>query len=127
MAQIGGSILSISLNGRQFSVPADADFSQKIGGFENEVMANGDSTARLLMTRVPFKLAGVSVSIDDALQDFEFLQNLADSKEFADMVVEFASGALWTGQGQIIGELTRATSTATAECEIAGTGTLVQQ
>jgi len=125
--QIGGSILSISLNGRQFSVPADADFSQKIGGFENEVMANGDSTSRLLMTRVPFKLSSVSVAIDDTIQDFEFLQSIADAKEFADLVVEFASGALWTGQGQIIGELTRATATATSEFEISGTGTLVQQ
>ena len=127
MAQIGGSITSISFNGRQFSVPADADFTSKIGGFENEVQANGDGTGRLLKTRVPLSVTGLTVGIDDTLQDFEFLQSLADAKLFFDLVIETASGALWTGKAQISSELTLSSQSAVASFDLMGPATLVQQ
>lgn len=127
MPQIGGSITSISFNGRQFSVPADADYSMKLGGYENEVSANGNGSARLIKTRVPLAITGVQVSIDDTLQDLEFLQDLADSKEFFDMVVELASGAFWTGRAQVSGELTRSSQSTTSGFDLMGNGKLVQQ
>lgn len=127
MPQIGGSITSVSFNGRQFSVPADADYTQKIGGFENEVMANGDGSSRLIKTRVPLSITGISVGINDSLQDLEFLQDLANSTEFFDLVVELASGAFWTGRAQITGELTMSTQATTSGFDLMGEGKLVQQ
>ena len=125
--QIGGSVTSISFNGRQFSVPADSDFSDKLGGTENETLANGDRTARLIKTIVPWNIGGVVVAIDDSQQDYEFLNDLKDSNEFSDIAVELASGAIWTGQGTINGELTRSTQTATATFDLGGPGKLTQQ
>lgn len=127
MPQIGGSITSISFNGRQFSVPADSDYSMKIGGFENEVLANGDQSARLIKTRVPLSITGITLAIDDSLQDLEFLQDLANAKVLFDMVVELASGAFWTGRAQITGELVLSTQAATSGFDIMGEGKLVQQ
>ena len=125
--QIGGSVTSISLNGRQFSVPADADFSDKLGGTENETLANGDRTARLIKTVIPWNIGGVVVAIDDSQQDFEFLTDLKNGNEFADIAVELASGAIFTGSGTINGELVRSTQSATASFDLGGPGTLAQQ
>jgi len=41
MASVGGSIESITLGGREFAVAADAESQRKLGGWENEVQANG--------------------------------------------------------------------------------------
>jgi hypothetical protein len=78
MGAVGGSIESVSLNGRNFAVAADAEAQRKLGGFENEVMANGDGTARLIKTRVPLSLDGLTVEVDDDRGDQEFLHDLTD-------------------------------------------------
>ena len=79
---VGGSIESITLDGRNFSVAADAEVQRKLGGFENEVQANGDGTARTIKTRVPLSLDGLTVDIDDDQGDAEFLQALQDRNDF---------------------------------------------
>jgi len=48
MAATGGSIESITMDGREFAVAADAESQRKLGGFENEVQANGNGTARII-------------------------------------------------------------------------------
>ncbi len=89
---VGGSLESITLAGREFSIAADAEANRKIGGFENEVMANGDGTARIIKTRVPLALDGVTVVIDDDKGDQEFLQGLADGNDFFVIALTYASG-----------------------------------
>ena len=71
MAAVGGSIESVNLSGREFAVAADAEAQRKLGGFENEVQANGDGTARLIKTRVPLSLDGLTIEIDDDRGDQE--------------------------------------------------------
>ena len=61
MAAIGGSLESVSLDGREFPVAADAEVQRKLGGFENEVQASGDGSARMVKTRVPWSLDGLVV------------------------------------------------------------------
>lgn len=127
MSQIGGSMISASFNGRQFSVPADTDAAIKIGGFENEMQPNGDRTSRMIKTVVSPSITGMIVAIDDSLQDIEFLQALANEKELFDFVIEVASGAFWTGRMQITSELTVSTNGTTASFDMMGEGKLVQQ
>lgn len=127
MGAIGGSIESVGLNGRAFPVAADADANRKLGGFENEVMANGDGSSRLIKTRVPFAVSGLVVEADDARGDQEFLQELANQKGFFPMTATLASGAIWQGDGQIVGEHQYSTQAATASFDLSGTGVLTQQ
>ena len=82
MAAVGGSIESITLDGRNFAVAADAEAQRKLGGFENEVQSNGDGTARLIKTRVPLSLDGLTLEIDDDRADQEFLQELSNRNDF---------------------------------------------
>jgi len=127
MTAVGGSIESVTLNGRYFAVSADSDSNRKLGGFENEVQANGDGTARLIKTRVPFNADGLQLSIDDDAGDHDFLQELADMNDFFPITATYASGAIWQGSGQITGELQYSSQNATASVSLSGTGKMTKQ
>lgn len=120
MAAIGGSILEASINGRIFAVTADSDATVKLGGFENEVMANGNGTNRQTKTTVPSSISGLTISIDDDAGDHEFLQQVADSSEFVSTLITYVSGASYGGSMQITGEITFSTQNATASINMMG-------
>ena len=123
----GGSMANVTLDGRPFSVAADADSQRKVGGFENEVQANGDGTARLIKTRVPWSAADLTLDIDDDSGDHEFLQELADRNGFFPITATYASGAIWQGSGQIVGEVQVSSTNATASVGLMGSGVMTLQ
>jgi len=123
----GGSIESVTIDGRNFGVAADAEVQRKLGGFENEIMANGNGTARTIKTRVPWMLSGLAVEVDDDRGDHEFLQALADRTDFYPVAVTYASGAVYQGRGQISGELQFSNNSATATFDMGGPQQLTPQ
>ncbi len=127
MAAIGGSIQSVTLKGREFAVAADAESQRKLGGFENEVRANGDGTARIIKTRVPLSLDGLTLVVDDSRGDHEFLQGLADRSDFWPLAITYASGVTYGGTGQIIGEMQFSSQASTAQLSLSGPGKLTRQ
>ena len=127
MAAVGGSIERVSIRGRVFSVAADADANRKLGGFENEVQANGDGTARLVKTRMVWNLDGLTVVIDDVRADQEFLQEIADGNDFVAITVTLASGETYQGTGTLSGEIQMSTQNATAQIALSGPGKLTKQ
>lgn len=127
MAAVGGSIESITLDGRNFAVAADAEAQRKLGGFENEVQANGDGTARLIKTRVPLSLDGLTLEIDDDRADQEFLQELSNRNDFFPLVISYASGNDYQGTTQIVGETQTSSQNATAAVSLMGPGVLTKQ
>lgn len=126
MAAVGGSAESVAVAGRLFPVAADADITRKLGGFENEIQANGDGTARIVMTRTPWNLSGISLEIDDNRGDQEYLQDIADGKKFVSIEVTFCSGVTFRGQGTVSGELATSSMNATAPLTFSGPGKLEQ-
>ncbi len=127
MASVGGSIQEVSLNGRNFAVAADAEVNRKIGGWENEVMANGDGTARLIKTRVPLSIEGLTVEVDDTRDDHQYLQQISDMKDFVTLSITFASGAVYVGRCQIVNDLQSSSKNATCQIDLAGPGQLLKQ
>jgi len=127
MAAVGGSIESVNLDGRNFPVAADAEAQRKLGGFENEVLANGDGGARLIKTRVPLMIDGLTLEIDDDRADHEFLQALSDRNDFFPLVISYASGADYQGSCQIVGETQASSQNATASVTLSGPGILTKQ
>ena len=127
MTVIGGSIESISLNGRNFSVAADAEGQRKIGGFTNEIQPNGDGTARIVKTREAWGLEGLTIAVDDSSADQEFLQDLADGNSFFPVAITLASGIVYQGDGQITADLQYSTQNATASVSLMGQGKLTAQ
>ena len=127
MPAIGGSLEAVTLDGRNFPVAADAEVQRKIGGFENEVQSNGDGTARLIKTRVPLSLDGLTVEVDDARGDHEFLQGLTDRNDYFPISLTYASGDVWQGSAQIVGEMQASSQAATAAVSLMGPGILTKQ
>lgn len=127
MAAVGGSIESITLRGRSFAVAADAEAQRKLGGFENEVEANGDSTARLIKTRVPLSLTGLTIEVDDNRGDHEFLQDLQNALDFFPTTITYASGATYQATAQLTGETQVNSQNATAEINLSGPGVMTKQ
>jgi len=127
MAAVGGSIESVTLDGRSFAVAADAEANRKLGGFENEVLANGDGTARLIKTRVPLSLDGLTVEIDDSRGDQEFLQELTNHNGYWPLSITYASGQTYQGTAQIVGENPASSQNATAAISLMGPGELTKQ
>lgn len=127
MAFVGGSIESLVLSGREFGVATDADSNRKLGGFENEIQANGNGTARLIKTRMNWKLDGLTVSVDDDKGDHEFLQELSDRNDFFAIAITYASGEVYQGSGSIIDELQTSSQNALASFALSGPGVLTKQ
>lgn len=127
MPAVGGSIQSISIRGRIFPVAADAEANKKLGGFENEVQANGDGTARKIMTRVPWMIDGLQIEINDTRADQEFLQEIADEQDFVSITIELASGTVYEGTGTITDEIQASSQNATASIKVGGPGKLSPQ
>lgn len=127
MASVGGSIESVSIRGRTFPVASDADATKKLGGFENEIMANGDGTARIIKTRVPWSIDGLVLVIDDTRADQEFLQEIANGNDYVAISMTLASGFTYEATGIVTGEIGGSTQSATASVTMAGPGELSQQ
>tara|TARA_R110002153_G_C13332612_1_gene498610 strand:- start:29037 stop:29420 length:384 start_codon:yes stop_codon:yes gene_type:complete len=127
MAAIGGSIESITLDGREFAVAADAEAQRKLGGWENEVQANGNPTARLIKTRVPLSLDGVTINVDDSRGDHEYAQELANRKDFFTIAITYASGLTYQATAQLVGEMSASSQSATMPISLMGPGVLTKQ
>lgn len=127
MAAVGGSIESLTLDGREFPVPADVEAQRKLGGFENEVQANGNGTARLIKTRVPLSIDGVTVETDDSRGDQEFIQALANRNDFFPVAMTYASGITYQGTAQLVGENPASSQSATQQVSLMGPGILTKQ
>lgn len=123
----GGSIESIGLAGRTFAVSADADSNRKLGGFTNEVVANGDGSARVQKSREPWMIDGLQIVVDDLRDDHEFLQNLSDQNDFYPIDITYASGSIYAGRGQIVGDMQVSSQSTTASVSLSGPGRLQRQ
>lgn len=128
----GGSIQEISIRGRNFAVAADADVTRKLGGFEATLEANGDGTARKIMTRVTWAVTGLTVDVNQIRGDHEFLQDIcngtvADEDGFVAVTVTHADGTTWQGRGTITEALEYNSMNTTAAVGLGGPGTLQRQ
>ena len=127
MASVGGSIESVTFDGREFGVAADAEAQRKLGGWENEVQMNGNGTARLIKTRAPLSIDGLTLDTDDDRGDQEFIQELADRNDFFPISITFASGLTYQGTAQITGDLQASSQSAMTTVNIMGPGQLTKQ
>lgn len=122
-----GSMIGISINGREFKFAADADGSTDIGGYENEFQANGDgATGRIIQTAKGWTFSG-DASIDDDNGDHEFLQDVANSGKFVPIKSTYSDGTIRGGQGNITGAIEVSSMNGTASLTLKGPGKFQKQ
>jgi hypothetical protein len=122
-----GSIESVSIDSRGFAVAADADSNRKLGGFENEMQPNGNGTVRQIKTRVPWNLDGIALSLDDANDDQQFLQDRADAFNEVAISITYANGETYSGSGNVTGEVQGSSQNGTATVSLSGSKRLARQ
>lgn len=127
MSAVGGSISEVSLAGQVFPVAADAESQRKLGGFENAVESNGNGSGRMIKTRVPFSITGLTLEIDDSRDDQKFLQDLSARTEFFPISVTYASGITFSGLGIVTGEVQVSSQSQTASVDLMGPDRLTKQ
>lgn len=123
----GGPIESINVWGRNFSIASDADAGRDLGGFTSEIEMNGDGTGRDVMSRKPWKIDGLTASINDLNGDQEFLQNIADKPGRGPISITYVDGSVYQGSGRVTGELKFQNGNSTASLELSGAGKLTKQ
>jgi hypothetical protein len=127
MSAQGGSIESFTISGREFPATADADVTRILGGFNVELLPNGDGTSRRIKTRVLPGFTGCVVECDDARADQEFLQDIIDGEVLVPIAATYASGIVYQGRATIVGELGSSNQSATASFDIKGEGKFTPQ
>ena len=127
MPAVGGSIESVTLDGREFAVTADADATRRLGGWENELQMNGNGTARVIKTRTGWSLDGLVIETNDSQGDQEFVQELADRNSDFPIAVTYASGVTYQGSGIIVGENGASSQSASQTVSLMGPGKLTSQ
>ena len=124
---VSGSIREVSLAGRIFPVTADSDPGRQLGGFTNEIQANGDGSVRVVQTRMPWSVSGLTLVINNGRQDQEYIQNLIDSGSLFVFSITYADSVTYSGSAQVVGEFDRASMAGTAEVGFMGSQKLTQQ
>lgn len=118
----GGSIQDVSIRARLFAVAADTGPKLDLGGFENELEMNGDSTVRTIKKRKQWRKEGLKLTIDHDRADLEFLQEVADDKKHVAITMTCVDGTTYAATGTIVGEIAEDTMSATCEVTLAGGG-----
>jgi hypothetical protein len=127
MTATGGSIESITIKGRTFDVDGESTPGRKLGGKTNEVKPNGSGSARVIQKRNSWMISDAAIGIDDDNGDQEFLQDIADSGGFVPCTITYASGKVYQGQGQIVGDIELDPGEQTCPISLSGKGKLTPQ
>ena len=127
MAAVGGSIESVSISGRLFSVAGDSDFQFNLGGYSNEIQMNGDKTGRIIKTSIPFNIDSITLSVDLPLGDFDFLNDVKNGNDYVPISITLASGAIYQGLAIITGDMVLSSQNTSVTLALSGPGDLTLQ
>ena len=123
----GGSIIALTLDGRAFSVEANANVQYTLGGFKNEVKITGSGKAIPIPKPIPWSVKGLNVTFDDLRDDLQYMQNLIDLQEFFPITITFVSNSIYQGGGMIVGDLQGNSKSAFVPISLMGEGVLSPQ
>ena len=104
---IAGAMRSLTIKGRGFKVSHDGSGNKVMGGRNNEVAMNADSSFRVIQTVMPGSFSDLNVECDDSRGDQEYLQGLADDGLPVPVVATYAANISYTGDLVISGEITK--------------------
>lgn len=129
---LGGDITEIScshptLGDFRFSTKGDESYEVDFGGFRNDdddsaITGNGKKIGKKTQTRWSFS-GPLMVDMKNKVETNN-IPKLAESDEDATWTFTHISGAIWKGEGEIVGELKIDTNTAQMPVKVSGGGKL---
>ena len=118
---VAGPFESHTLSGRRFVCDADDDAVLQMNGKTNELKPNGDSSTRVIQSRVTGLLEGTNIVFDPANGDVEFLDKLKNDGTTFDYSGTTNDGIIYSGSVVISGELKYSFKNGTVAVTLAGT------
>jgi len=118
-------IIHPSVGSREFAVKGGEDVPFDLGGYKAEMMMNGNQTGHKSLEVKPWKITPnlETVPGDGGL---EFLQDIANSPELAEVTWSHINGSVYRGLGTITDELDCNTKEGYTPVTISGVGKLEQ-
>jgi hypothetical protein len=92
-----GALKKVQVKGRGYAVSGENAGNRTLGGRENEIAKNGDSTVRVLQKEVSWKLSDVELAADMA--GHIHLQEIADIGEEVPIMWTMADNSILAGIG----------------------------
>lgn len=121
----GGSIESVTIGGLYYSAATDNDAQLKLGGYEKEIVSNGDGTTRTIMRRVPWMISDLELNCNS--DDLRNLQDVQNNPNDVPCTVTLVDGTVYQGTGSVVGELPKSTMNSTVSTGLSGPGELTPQ
>lgn len=117
-----GAWESITINGRRFTCKADDDVTYHLsGGYENEILPQGDGTMQMKKTRVSGAISGININIDDSRDDLEFIEQCQNGTDFFPVTGTKVDGTVLSGSMQITDKNDVSSAENTLELSLEGT------
>lgn len=104
-----GALESIVINGRRFTCKSDDDVEILLPGFTNETITHGDGSVSFKKIRHTGRITGVTLLVDDARDDQEFLKEVQDGLEPVSVNCTKVDGTFYAGTMQITEEIPETT------------------
>lgn len=120
MAAVGGPIRDITIAGRTFQVDGENEIEMFLGGWTNEIVSNGDGSARLIKTPKTGQANKLPLVIDDSRGDEAFIQEVMNKHEL--VVVSFTdiNENVYVGEMQLVGDAMTNKRTMVKEVDLQG-------
>jgi len=129
---LGGDITEIScshptLGDFRFATKSDESYSIDFGGFRNDDDSKNITGGGKIITkknRVRWSFEGPLLVDMKNKAETKSVPALAESSEPAIWTITHVSGAIWKGEGEVVGDLVVDTNTAQMPCKVSGGGRL---
>jgi len=118
---IAGPFESHTLAGRRFVCDGDDDAQLQPNGKNNEVKPGGDSSNRVIQSRVPGVIEGTNLVFDVDRGDVEYLEDLKNKGRFFDYSGTTNDGIIYSGSVVITGDLKFSFKNGTVPVTLSGT------
>jgi len=118
---LAGPFESHTIAGRRFVCDGDDDAVMQMNGKQNEMKPSGDSSNRVIQSRVPGVLEGTNIVFDPERGDVEFLQDIKDRGATVDYSGTTNDGIIYSGSVVITGDLKFSFKNGTVPITLSGT------
>ncbi|WP_432631798.1 hypothetical protein [Brachyspira sp.] len=120
MAAVGGPIRDVTIEGRTFQVDGENEVEMFLGGWTNEVVANGDGSARLIKSPKAGQANKLPLVIDDSRGDEAFIQEIMNRHEFIKISFTDINEHVYAGEMQLVGDAMTNKRTMIKEIDLQG-------
>lgn len=110
----GGNVTRVTIGGNNYTTTNESTVTIVIGGRKQEKKLNSDGSVRTILTQTKAEIKDIEIAINDN-ETLETLQGIINSADSVVFSVELAGGTVYSGSGNITGDLEMDTQESSAK------------